>query len=210
MKLSKNMIRVIALLLLAVIFAVSGFNTTVLIVGLILLIVIDAVSIAVKSRSAGAVQEPAQSSSPDGDDVYFDSPRNSGETVQHHSDSDVPRRSTVVRVKSPAKKAEAPKQEEKTAPVISSGNDVFVDINTDDLNVDSLADLDHPDADVKAAPSSLLGDMNAVSSDDLDTDSLGSYDAPQTIDESGSEYYSNDDYDPDMISSEIQISAMDE
>lgn len=83
-------------------------------------------------------------------------------------------------------------------------------LNTDDLDLDGLDDLDKPAANRQTSVISSAGDMNGVDSSGLDTDSLGSYTINNDAEESGSEYYSNDDYTFDSAPSDIKLSEMDE
>lgn len=83
-------------------------------------------------------------------------------------------------------------------------------LNTDDLNLDGLDDLEKSAANPRQPVISSAGDMNGVDSSGLDTDSLGSYVIDTAAEESGSEYYSNDEYTFDSTSSDIKLSEMDE
>ncbi|MGN0608155.1 MAG: hypothetical protein ACI4J6_03065 [Oscillospiraceae bacterium] len=105
-----------------------------------------------------------------------------------------------------------PEPEAKPQPVPPPVTDKEMSgLNTDDLDLDGLYDLDKPAASSASPVISSAGDMNGVDSSGLDTDSLGSYTINNDPEESGTEYYSNDDYyTVDADSSEIKLSEMDE
>lgn len=106
-----------------------------------------------------------------------------------------------------------PKPEPKPEPVSQSvpvTEKEMSGLNTDDLDLGGLDDLEQPAARPLAPVVSGAGDMNGVDSSGLDTDSLGSYSVETAEEEDGLEYYSNEDYTFDSVSSEIKLSEMDE
>ncbi|MCI5905087.1 MAG: hypothetical protein MRZ61_08115 [Oscillospiraceae bacterium] len=147
-------------------------------------------------------QKPVQPSPSDPENFFESIDRRSSENKEEQQPK--PKLKLKPKPEPESKPASVP-QPEPVAEKEMSG------LDTDALNLDGLDDLEKPAVSPHASVISSAGDMNGVDLSGLDTDSLGSYTISTDLEESGTEYYSNDDYyTVDAESSEIKLSEMDE